>query len=60
MTGKELIIRALQDLPDDATAEDAMEVLYLVHKVEKGLKQVGAGQTVPQDEARKRMERWLK
>jgi len=43
MTGKELIIRALQDLPDDATAEDAMEVLYLVHKVEKGLKQVGVG-----------------
>jgi len=60
MTSKELIIRAIQELPEDATAEDAMEVLYLVHKVEKGLHQVEAGQTVPQDEARRRMERWLK
>jgi hypothetical protein len=33
------IIRAIQDLPDDATVEDAMERLYFLAKVERGLEQ---------------------
>ena len=55
MTNKEIILRAMQELPDDATAADAMEVLYLLHKVEKGMKQADAGQTLSQDEVRQRM-----
>ena len=55
MTSKEIILRAMQELPDDATAADAMEVLYLLHKVEKGMKQADAGQTLSQDEVRQRM-----
>lgn len=33
------IVRAIQDLPEDATVEDAMERLYFLAKVERGLEQ---------------------
>jgi hypothetical protein len=56
---KREIIKALDDLPDDASIEDAMERLYLLYKVERGLNQVEAGKTVSQAEARVRMQKWL-
>ncbi len=33
------IVRAIQDLPYDATVEDAMERLYFLAKIEHGLEQ---------------------
>jgi hypothetical protein len=53
------MLRLITELPDDATIEDAMEHLYLLYKVERGIAQADAGQKVSQDEARKRMARWL-
>jgi predicted transcriptional regulator len=60
MTIKEHMIKLIQELPDDATIEDAMERLYLLHKVQRGIAQADSGQTVTQEEARRRMARWLK
>jgi hypothetical protein len=59
VTTKEQMLRVITELPDDATIEDAMERLYLLYKVERGIAQADAGQKVSQDEARKRMARWL-
>jgi predicted transcriptional regulator len=59
VTTKEQMLRAITELPDDATIEDAMERLYLLYKVERGIAQADAGQKVSQDEARKRMAQWL-
>jgi predicted transcriptional regulator len=60
MTAREQVLQTLQDLPDDTTVEDAIERLYLLFKVERGLAQADAGEKVSQDEARHRMARWLK
>ena len=60
MTTKEEIIKIIRQLPDDATVEDAMEKLYLLHKVERGIGQADAGRKISQEEARRQMERWLK
>lgn len=60
MTVKEKIIHAVEQLPADTTIEDAMERLFLLYKVEKGLVQVDQGQTVSQAEAKLRMDHWLK
>ena len=60
LTTKEQMLKAIQELPDDATLEDAMERLYFLYKVELGIAQADTGQTITQTEARKRMERWLK
>ena len=59
---KTQIVRALSDLPDDATVEDAIERLLLLSKVEEGLSQARRGETVPHaevvQEMEKRMARW--
>ncbi len=43
------IVRAIQELPDDATVEDAMERLYFLAKIERGLEQ-SEGETISHDE----------
>jgi predicted transcriptional regulator len=56
---KDQMLKAIQDLPAEATVQDAMEQLYLLDKIEQGIVQADAGQTVSQEEARRRMARWL-
>ena len=60
MTSKEKLIRAVNDLPDDASIEDAMERLLLLAKIERGIAQADAGQTIPHSEVKERMSRWFK
>lgn len=57
---KQDILRALEDLPEDATVQDAMERLFLIYKVEEGLEQIRAGQGVSHEEAKERFDKWLK
>jgi hypothetical protein len=46
---KSNIIRVIQELPEDATVEDAMEHLYFLAKIERGLEQ-SDGETISHDE----------
>jgi hypothetical protein len=59
MTTKELVFHALADLPDDATIEDAIELLYFLAKLRRRLVEVDSVETFTQDEAKQRMARWL-
>lgn len=59
-SAKEQVIKLAQELPEDATLEDAMDRLFLLYKVERGIEQASSGQKVSQDEARRRMDQWLK
>lgn len=59
MSAKQDFVRALEALPPDAKIEDAIERLYLLFKVERGIEQADAGQLISQEEARKRLARWL-
>jgi predicted transcriptional regulator len=52
---KERVIEAVRDLPEDATVEEAMERLYFLAKVDEGLRQADAGETVSHEEARERI-----
>lgn len=52
---KERVLEAVRDLPDDATVEDAMERLYFLAKVDEGLRQAEAGETVNHEEAKRRI-----
>jgi predicted transcriptional regulator len=60
MTTKEKILKAVQSLPDDAPIEDAMERLLFLAKIEKGLEQADAGETISHDQVREKMAKWLK
>ena len=52
---KAKIVRAVEDLPDNATIEDALERLLFLHKIEVGLRQSEEGQTVSLDEVEARL-----
>jgi predicted transcriptional regulator len=58
MTKKE-ILKALDALPEDATIEDAMERLYLLHKIERGLKQIEEGKDLTQEEVKAQLAKWM-
>jgi predicted transcriptional regulator len=59
MTTKDKVIQTVQNLPDDASIEDAMERLLFLVKIERGLQQADAGQTISQGQVKERMSKWL-
>lgn len=55
MTTKEKMIQAVQNLPENASFEDAMERLFFLVKIERGLLQADGGQTMSHDQVKERM-----
>jgi len=51
---KQLALKAIEDLPADATIEDAMERLYFLAKVYRGLADADAGRFVSHEEVKAR------
>lgn len=60
MEAKQQILKAIEELPDDAGVEDAIDRLYLLYKVERGVRQADRGELIDQEELRQRMAKWLK
>ena len=60
MSTKEKVVRAVQDLPEDASVEDAMERLLFLAKIEKGLQQADSGQAISHSQVKEKMSKWLK
>ncbi len=60
MQAKQQMLKAIEALPDDANIEDALERFYLLYKIDRGIKQAGAADLISQEEARQRMEKWLR
>lgn len=58
-TPKEMIVKAVQELPEDASFEDAFEKLLLLHKIEMGMAQYEAGDVVSHEEAKVLLQKWL-
>jgi predicted transcriptional regulator len=54
-TGRQRILEALQDLPDDATADDAIERLIFLAKIDAGLAELDAGRGIPHEEVKRRL-----
>ena len=54
---KAKIVRAVEELPEDASIEDAIERLMLLHKIERGLQESKAGRTASLDEVERRLQR---
>jgi predicted transcriptional regulator len=54
-TNRDWILDALQDLPGDATYDDAIERLVFLAKIEAGLAELDEGKGVPHEEAKRRL-----
>jgi predicted transcriptional regulator len=57
---KQQILKALEDLPDDAEVGDALDRPYLLYKVERGLRQADQGELLNQEQVRERVAKRLK
>lgn len=54
-TAKDLLRETADKLPADASVEEAMERLYFLSKIERGVQEADAGKTVSHGEVRKRL-----
>jgi hypothetical protein len=56
---KARIQQVVDELPEDVDVDALTEKLYLLEKIEIAEKQIAAGQGIPHEEAKKRLEKWL-
>ena len=60
MRVKEEVIKMIEELPEDITVSDIMAELYFRQNVDEGLKELNEGKGISHEEAKKRLNRWLK
>jgi hypothetical protein len=53
---KQQMLKVIEELPDDAGVEEALDRLYLLYKVQKGLRQADRGEMLTQEEVRSRFD----
>jgi predicted transcriptional regulator len=58
-TAKEEVRKMLDQLPDDASFEDIQYHIYVLEKIERGLKDIEEGRLLSQEEVEQRMSKWL-
>jgi len=56
MTTKEKILGVIESLDDDVSIEQAIDRLYLLYKIEIGLRQADSGEGMEHDEFMKQLE----
>jgi predicted transcriptional regulator len=58
-TAKDEVREILEGLPEDASLEEIQYHIYVRQKIDRGLKDLDEGRTVTQEEAERRMAKWL-
>ena len=57
---REKVQQVVGELPEEVDVDTLVEKLYLLEKIELGEEQLARGEGVPHEEAKKRLEKWLK
>ncbi len=60
MSGKDAAKQVIEALPDDATVDDIIHALYIRVKCERGEREIRDGKGIPHDQAKQRMQKWLR
>lgn len=58
-TAKQEVSNLLKRLPEDCSLEDIQYHLYVLQKIELGMKDAKEGRVYTQEEVEKRMAKWL-
>jgi predicted transcriptional regulator len=59
MTNKQLAIRAIRELPDDASMDDIVEQLAILESIRKGEEDIDAGRFISHEELKLQVKQWL-
>lgn len=58
-TAKSAAMATISQMPEDATFDDIFEALALRSRIAEGLRDLDGGRSVPHEEVRSRMAKWL-
>ena len=56
---KSAVIESISTLPDEFSIDEIIERLVVIEKIEKGRKQVSAGQVNTEEQAKAKLDKWL-
>ena len=56
---KEEVFEALKSLPEENALPEALERLYILYKIQKGIEAAEEGNTISHEEAKQRLRKWL-
>ncbi|KQR72595.1 hypothetical protein [Pedobacter sp. Leaf176] len=54
------IIDTLKEMPDEFSADELIERILLLQKIDVGLNQVKEGKVYSEEDAEQKLDRWLK
>jgi hypothetical protein len=57
---KEKVQQVVGELPEEVDVDVLVEKLYLLEKIELGERQLAEGKGVSHEDAKKRLEKWLR
>lgn len=57
---KTQLLETIQDMPEEFSLDELMERLLILQKIEEGQQQIRVGQFYTEEEAKKKLEKWLK
>ncbi len=57
---KKQILETIQGMPEEFSVDELIERLMILHKIEEGQRQVQEGNFYTEEEAKKKLEKWLK
>ncbi|HLE36311.1 MAG TPA: hypothetical protein VI699_04120 [Candidatus Acidoferrales bacterium] len=56
---KQVALRIIQQMPEDASLEEVMYELYFRQRVDRGLREFDAGKTVSHQAVKRSLVKWL-
>jgi predicted transcriptional regulator len=54
------IIDTLKEMPDEFSADELIERILLLQKIDSGLQQIAEGRVLSEEQAEHKLEKWLK
>jgi hypothetical protein len=57
---KAQLLASIEDLPEEFSVDELMERLLILQKIEEGQQQILEGKSYTEEEAKKKLEKWLK
>ncbi len=60
MVVKDIARGVIDTLPDEVTMEDIIDALYIRAKFERGEREIREGKGIPHEQAKVRLQKWLK
>ena len=59
MSQKELVLEAIQELPDDASIDQIADLVEFMAAIQKGIDDIDRGDTIAHEDIKRQLATWL-